>query len=173
MKVLTLNFLTCARKDCKASPASFPLHPTDAELEIAEAPANPLFLANMLPRLEWGALRTVCDELGLPGLADEAPEPEALWEDAEDGQADADMEGAREESAERSGGEAEGEDADEDEHDDAGVEEKRRPTQLARDLHRLLLETTVKSGKLVCGNCGHHYAVMDGIANFLLPAHLV
>src|ERR1700722_14454753 len=128
MKILTLNFLTCARKACKASAASFPLHPTDAELEIAEAPANPLFLANMLPRLEWGALRTVCDELGLPGLADEAPEPEALWEEAE--------------------------------HENEGAEEKRRPTQLARDLHRLLLETTVKSGKLVCGNCGHHYAVM-------------
>src|ERR1700722_3597794 len=115
MKILTLNFLTCARKACKASAASFPLHPTDAELEIVEAPANPLFLANMLPRLEWGALRTVCDELGLPGLADEAPEPEALWEEAEEGEADAEMEGAREVSAERS--EAEGEDADEDEHD--------------------------------------------------------
>jgi multifunctional methyltransferase subunit TRM112 len=173
MKILTLNFLTCARKACKASPASFPLHPTDAELEIVEAPANPLFLANMLPRLEWGALRAVCGELGLPGLAEEAPEPEALWEDddrAEGRQQDTEMDGARDDAG-RQTAEAEGEDASEEEGE--GEEERRRPTQLARDLHRLLLETTVKSGKLVCGNCGHQYAVMDGIANFLLPAHLV
>lgn len=28
-------------------------------------------------------------------------------------------------------------------------------------------------GKLVCGACGHEYAVKEGIANFLLPNHLV
>jgi multifunctional methyltransferase subunit TRM112 len=171
MKILTLNFLTCARKACKSSPKSFPLHATDAELEIVEAPANPLFLANMLPRLEWPALRIVCDELGLPGLAEEAPEPEALWEPEEAGQeaaADADVEGGRADADEKT--EA-AKDADESDEDEAADE--RRPTQLARDLHRLLLETTVKTGKLVCGNCGHQYAVMDGIANFLLPAHLV
>jgi hypothetical protein len=32
MKMLTLNFLTCPRKACKSSPASFPLHPADAVL---------------------------------------------------------------------------------------------------------------------------------------------
>lgn len=42
-----------------------------------------------------------------------------------------------------------------------------------RDLHRLLMETQVIEGKLVCGNCGHEYRIRDGIANFLLPAHLV
>ena len=41
-----------------------------------------------------------------------------------------------------------------------------------RDLHTLLLETSVKEGKLVCGNCGHEYRIKEGIANFLLPAHL-
>ena len=45
--------------------------------------------------------------------------------------------------------------------------------KLARDLHQLLLETTVKEGKLVCGNCGHEYKIKEGIANFLLPNHLV
>jgi len=47
------------------------------------------------------------------------------------------------------------------------------PSQTAKDLHRVLLETCVKEGKLVCGNCGHEYAVKEGVANFLLPAHLV
>ena len=32
MKMLTLNFLTCPRKACKSSPASFPLHPAYAVL---------------------------------------------------------------------------------------------------------------------------------------------
>lgn len=47
------------------------------------------------------------------------------------------------------------------------------PSQVLRDLHHVLLETTISSGKLVCGNCGHEYAVKEGIANFLLPSHLV
>jgi multifunctional methyltransferase subunit TRM112 len=42
-----------------------------------------------------------------------------------------------------------------------------------RDLHHLLLETQMSEGKLVCGSCGHEYAVKEGIANFLLPSHLV
>ena len=47
------------------------------------------------------------------------------------------------------------------------------PSQTAKDLHRVLLETCIKEGKLVCGNCGHEYAVKEGVANFLLPGHLV
>ena len=45
--------------------------------------------------------------------------------------------------------------------------------QLLRDLHSLLLETQVVQGKMVCGNCGFEYRIKDGIANFLLPGHLV
>ena len=45
--------------------------------------------------------------------------------------------------------------------------------QLLRDLHRLLLETQVKEGKMVCGNCGFEYKIKEGIPNFLLPSHLV
>lgn len=44
--------------------------------------------------------------------------------------------------------------------------------KVLRDLHTLLLETQVMEGKLVCGNCGHEYAIKEGIANFLLPSHL-
>ncbi|KAM0591548.1 hypothetical protein ACHAP6_002328 [Verticillium nonalfalfae] len=42
-----------------------------------------------------------------------------------------------------------------------------------KDLHHLLMETQILEGKLVCGNCGHEYAIREGIANFLLPSHLV
>ena len=42
-----------------------------------------------------------------------------------------------------------------------------------KDLHSLLIETQISEGKLVCANCGHEYAVREGIANFLLPSHLV
>jgi multifunctional methyltransferase subunit TRM112 len=47
------------------------------------------------------------------------------------------------------------------------------PSQTAKDLHRVLLETCIQEGKLVCGCCGHEYAVKEGVANFLLPGHLV
>ncbi|KAK0945400.1 hypothetical protein LTR29_003005 [Friedmanniomyces endolithicus] len=141
MKLLTLNFLTCARKTCKASPASFPLHPKDAELEQVETEMNAVFLRNILPRLEWEAMRSITTELGLPSLPAETPDPGALLEN--DGNGD-------------------GEDAG-----SAG------PSQIARDLHALLMETCIASGKLVCGNCGHEYAVKEGIANFLLPSHMV
>lgn len=44
--------------------------------------------------------------------------------------------------------------------------------RVMRDLHTLLLETDVREGKLVCGNCRHEYRIKEGIANFLLPSHL-
>lgn len=63
MKLLTLNFLTCARKTCKSSPAAFPLHPKEAELEQIEIDMNPLFIKNMLPRLDWEAMKTLAQEV--------------------------------------------------------------------------------------------------------------
>lgn len=45
--------------------------------------------------------------------------------------------------------------------------------RLLQELHKLLLETQVMEGKLLCGNCGHEYKIKEGIANFLLPNHLV
>ncbi|TKA76297.1 Multifunctional methyltransferase subunit trm112 [Cryomyces minteri] len=130
MKLLTLNFLTCARKACKTSAASFPLHPRDAELEQIEVDLNPLLIQNVLPRVEWDALKSLSSELGLPNLPDQCPDAAELTSDDE-------------------------------------------PSQTLKDLHTLLLETTIQSGKLVCGNCGHEYAIKEGIANFLLPSHLV
>jgi hypothetical protein len=66
MKLLTLNFLCCARKTCKTNPAAFPLHPKEAELEQVEAEINPLLIQNMLPRLNWEALKTISQEVN-PG----------------------------------------------------------------------------------------------------------
>jgi multifunctional methyltransferase subunit TRM112 len=148
MKLLTLNFLTCARKACKPNPESFPLQPRDCTLEILETDFNPQFLCNMLPRLEWPALVTMTTELGLTGLKAERPERGDLVVTAAAGDKEV----------------VEGGD---------GEEEEEVGTQLARDLHRLLMETTVQEGKLVCRACGHEYAVKEGIANFLLPSHLV
>jgi multifunctional methyltransferase subunit TRM112 len=63
MKILTMNFLTCAVKACKASSNSFPLHPKDAELVHDEVDMNAQLLVNLLPRLEWTALRTTATEV--------------------------------------------------------------------------------------------------------------
>jgi multifunctional methyltransferase subunit TRM112 len=147
MKLLTLNFLTCAIKTCKTQPSSFPLHPRDAELEILETDLNLAFLKNILPRLMWPELRTIAQELGLPMLPEKVPEVGDLVEGG--------IVGGKE------GGQGKGE------------EEEETPTQTAKDLHRVLLETCVKEGKLVCGSCGHEYLVKEGVANFLLPGHLV
>ena len=166
MKLLTLNFLTCARKACKPYPTAFPLHPKDAELEIIEIDFNPLFLHNILPRLEWQALKTMCNELGLPGLKDEPPEPEELFVSGQEGPEPESM------KSESEGMEIGDADKEAEEEGDAEREGK-EPSQLAKDLHRLLMETCIQEGKLVCGNCGHEYAIKEGIANFLLPSHLV
>lgn len=52
-------------------------------------------------------------------------------------------------------------------------EDLEKDEKTLKDLHNLLIETQMTEGKLVCGHCGHEYAVREGIANFLLPTHLV
>ncbi|EMD61956.1 hypothetical protein GGP41_002550 [Bipolaris sorokiniana] len=154
MKLLTLNFLTCAIKACKTNPASFPLHPRDAELEIVEADVNLAFLKNILPRILWNELRVICSELGLPELPPTAPTPADLVEPSSSSASALDTAEATPAA-------------------DAQEEEEEEPSQTAKDLHRILLETCIKEGKLVCGACQHEYAVKEGVANFLLPGHLV
>lgn len=66
MKVLSLNFLTCAAKACKSSSDSYPLHPKDAELVQDEIELNPDMIINVLPRLDWAALRTTSSEVRCP-----------------------------------------------------------------------------------------------------------
>ncbi|KAI1636909.1 hypothetical protein F4809DRAFT_606894 [Biscogniauxia mediterranea] len=135
MKVLSLNFLTCAVKACKSSSNSYPLHPKDAELVQDDIEVNPQLLINLLPRLDWAALSTTATELGFPPLPAQPPTAEELQQQSEDGSSD--------------------------------------NNKTLRDLHNLLVETQMMEGKLVCANCGHEYAVREGIANFLLPSHLV
>ena len=65
MKLLTLNFLTCARKTCKSSADAFPLHPREAELESVDLELNAAFLTNVLPRLDWAGLRGVVNEVSV------------------------------------------------------------------------------------------------------------
>ncbi|KAI4222405.1 MAG: hypothetical protein L6R36_006168 [Xanthoria steineri] len=78
MKLLTVNFLTCAVKGCKGSAASFPLHFEDAELEQREIGYNPTFLSNILPRLDWDAVTTTALELGFTNLP--ATKPDGSFE---------------------------------------------------------------------------------------------
>jgi hypothetical protein len=63
MKVLTINFLTCAVKACKSSSNSYPLHPKDAELVQDEIELNADMVINVLPRLDWTALKTTTSEV--------------------------------------------------------------------------------------------------------------
>ncbi|KAG4427224.1 type I protein arginine N-methyltransferase Rmt1, partial [Cadophora sp. M221] len=62
MKVLTLNFLTCAVKACKSTSASFPLHPKDCELVSDSIVLNQKLLTNVLPRVDWAALVITASE---------------------------------------------------------------------------------------------------------------
>ena len=168
MKILTTNFLTCAVKTCKSSSLSFPLHFRDAILERTEIDFNPLFMRNILPRVNWDALKTTADELGLGGLVPETNPVEVV-----------DEEPGVEKTKEGNGEEMEGVEADEDgEKENKDVTSATKSVEadneeMLKNLHGLLLETGVVEGKLFCGNCGFEYPIKEGVGNFLLPAHLV
>lgn len=66
MKLLTANFVTCAVKACKTTSASFPLHFHDAELEEQELEFQPLFIRNVLARVDWDALKVTAAEVPPP-----------------------------------------------------------------------------------------------------------
>ncbi|KAI9809874.1 MAG: hypothetical protein M1825_000307 [Sarcosagium campestre] len=202
MKLLTLNFLTCARKQCRNStnntipgattttmidPASGlptttaestgttttittttsssppPLHLKslpDLPLLITKVPQpfNPTLIVNILPRLDWNMLRITASEAGItlpdfnPAAASTSitasADGEGLIENEKENENEAEV--ITPQSAEEVGG-------------DEGL----------KLLHVALLETTVETGALCCERCGWEYKVMEGIANFLLPAHLV
>lgn len=44
---------------------------------------------------------------------------------------------------------------------------------ILRDLHTLLLQTSIIEGEMKCKNCGHIYYIKNSIPNLLLPPHLV
>ncbi|KAF3191522.1 hypothetical protein TWF106_009385 [Orbilia oligospora] len=148
MKLLTANFISCAVKACKSSSLSFPLHFKDAELASKSVPYNPLLLSNLLPRLDWPALVTSSKELGftLPDTKPELPRLSAP-PPAATTTSDGDM------------------------NMDSGVGEEDEKT--LRMLHKVLMETEVVEGKMVCGSCGFEYGIHQTVGNFLLPSHLV
>lgn len=159
MKLLTLNFLTCAIKACKTSPTSFPLHMKECTLERTEIAFQPTFLRNILPRVNYDAMVSVCQELGLSAMLPTKEEVERIVERAQtegNGGHEVDVPAA----------------ADEEMAEEEGMGEAKEE-ELLKKLHALLLETSVQDGKLVCGNCGFEYPVKEGVGNFLLPSHLV
>lgn len=166
MKILTTNFLTCAIKSCKSSPASFPLHPQDVTLASTPLDFSAEFLLNILPRLNYDALLTVATALSLQALLPEREVFEGLAEGAIVGEeGDEEGVGGRDEVMLGAEGDGQGQQV-------VAVGEEEREEVLKR-LHRLLLETNIQEGKLVCGNCGFEYPVKEGVGNFLLPSHLV
>lgn len=185
MKLLTTNFLTCAVKACKSSPSSFPLHFKDAVLERSEIAYNPLFITNILPRLNWDALRTTATELGLgAALPADNPSEQAGWtgknttttthldgNGAEQDVADAAEQGAMD--VDNGAGAGDGEEVPSSAAAAPVDDDNVAKDEVLKKLHALLLETAVSEGKLVCGNCGFEYPIKDGVGNFLLPAHLV
>lgn len=153
MKLLTTNFLTCAVKACKSSPASFPLHFRDAILERTEIDFNPLFIRNILPRVNWDALLTTADELGLQALVPGKNPADTYAGTQVEGNGNIDTGDGQGQEGKQGDGEPD--------------------EEVLKKLHELLLETAVSEGKLVCGNCGFEYPIKEGVGNFLLPAHLV
>lgn len=150
MKLLTLQFLTCAIKACKSHASSFPLHPTDCTLSRTDMPFSAQFLINLLPRLDFAAIRTFAADLGLEMMVPEERDLEPV------------------QVGEGEGGSSDGG------GDQVGIKEKEEKREDAlKKLHTLVMETEIQEGKLKCGNCGFEYGVKEGVANFLLPPHLV
>jgi multifunctional methyltransferase subunit TRM112 len=202
MKLLTVNFLTCAVRSCKSSLSSssksttsnkeepslsspttnklspFPLHFRDAVLERTDIKYNPRFIQNILPRVNWEALSITAGELGLLGLLPSSnPVEDPAWSkgvgSGDDGDGNGDGDGGGNSGVVNAAKE-DGEDKMEveSEHTQDLGEVEAAKGKVLRQLHTLLLETSVSEGKLVCGKCGFEYPIKEGVGNFLLPAHL-
>lgn len=52
------------------------------------------------------------------------------------------------------------------------IESNEELMAVLRDLHSLLMETSIVEGEMVCNHCGHIYYIKNSIPNFLLPPHL-
>jgi multifunctional methyltransferase subunit TRM112 len=191
MKILTVNFLTCAVKSCKSTLSfssttnnssnnptdelsPFPLHFRDAVLERTEIKYSPRFIQNILPRVNWEALSITASELGLLALLPEKnPLDDPRWSDKteadiqHDGSATGHIE-SQEGKDEKVKVEGENTTREDTQPEEDGDEKDK----VLRQLHTLLLETSVSEGKLACGKCGFEYPIKEGVGNFLLPAHL-
>ncbi|ORE04298.1 Trm112p-domain-containing protein [Rhizopus microsporus var. microsporus] len=72
MRLITHNMLQCHVKNCNTN--NFPLRFEDAQVELIEAEFNPDFMANVLNKLDWDALRNTAIQLGINTLPEEIPE---------------------------------------------------------------------------------------------------
>ncbi|CEI89507.1 Putative Trm112p domain-containing protein [Rhizopus microsporus] len=64
--------LQCHVKNCNTN--NFPLRFEDAQVELIEAEFNPDFMANVLNKLDWEALRNTAIQLGINTLPEDIPE---------------------------------------------------------------------------------------------------
>ncbi|AET40445.1 RNA methylation protein TRM112 Ecym_6041 [Eremothecium cymbalariae DBVPG len=53
-----------------------------------------------------------------------------------------------------------------------GSELSEEDITILRDLHTLLMQTSIVEGEMQCRNCGHIYYIKNSIPNLLLPPHL-
>lgn len=74
MKFLTTNFIRCAVKSCDGQENSFPLSYQEITLVQKEQKFNPLFIANMLDRIDWPAILKVASDLGNSSLPPNKPD---------------------------------------------------------------------------------------------------
>lgn len=81
---MTTNFVQCAVRSCSKTTDAFPLQYTDLTLVRQETEFDPEFIVNILPRLDWGALVKVAEELGNTALPVVKPEIENI--DSEESQ---------------------------------------------------------------------------------------
>ena len=118
-------------------------------------------------------MASVCGELGLEAPREPGVQGEGQAQGAVEGGMDVEGQGAEGLREFKLGGEGKGSGGGKERGDDEKQVQLEVDEADLQRLHKLLLETQIVSGTLVCGNCGHEYAVREGIANFLLPAHLV
>ncbi|KAI9283360.1 hypothetical protein BY458DRAFT_448842 [Sporodiniella umbellata] len=72
MRLITHNMLQCHVKNCNSN--NFPLRFEDVQVELVEADFNPDFVANMLSKIDWDALRLTSIQLGNNTLPEQVPE---------------------------------------------------------------------------------------------------
>ena len=134
MKFLTTNFLKCSVKACDVSNLNFPLQYDGTKCKLVQnedIEFQPVFLLNILDRIDWPAIVQVAADLGNTSLPPQKPELNSNID-------------------------------------------KMNEDELAilRDLHTLLLQTSITEGEMRCKNCGHVYYIKNSIPNLLLPPHL-
>ncbi|XP_064296558.1 multifunctional methyltransferase subunit TRM112-like protein [Phalacrocorax carbo] len=81
MKLLTHNLLSSHVRGLRPG-GGFPLRIQASEVRVRPVPFNAAFVARLVPRLRWGALREAAESLGHP--SELPPEPAPDYEGDED-----------------------------------------------------------------------------------------